>query len=158
MGRRAKSFRAGIDVLRAWHLSSLMTFKRALAGASMLLLGLVATYLLNPAETASLDPRARLLGFLLYSVPSASNAPTLDAGDVVWVNTFAYAFSKVSRKDMIAFIPDHDPRIYVKRAIALESDVVKEKFIVHRIGLESIELRFVGFPDTESEQLEIGTK
>jgi len=41
---------------------------------------------------------------------------------------------------------------------ALENDVVKEKFIVHRIGLESIELRFVGFPDAESEQLTIGDK
>lgn len=39
---------------------------------------------------------------------------------------------------------------------ALENDVVKEKFIVHRIGLESVEIRFVGFPDSESQQVKIG--
>ncbi|MEM7351327.1 MAG: hypothetical protein AAF657_11005 [Acidobacteriota bacterium] len=39
---------------------------------------------------------------------------------------------------------------------ALEEDVVREKFIVHRIGYESIDLKFVGFPDVEPERVEIG--
>lgn len=39
---------------------------------------------------------------------------------------------------------------------ALEQDVVKKKFIVHRIGYESVDFKFVGFPDVEPERLEIG--
>lgn len=39
---------------------------------------------------------------------------------------------------------------------ALLDDVVREKFIVHRIGYESIDLKFVGFPDVEPERIEIG--
>lgn len=35
-------------------------------------------------------------------------------------------------------------------------DVVREKFIVHQIGYESIDLKFVGFPDVEPERIEIG--
>lgn len=40
---------------------------------------------------------------------------------------------------------------------ALEADEVREKFIVERIGLESIDLGFVGFPDAPPETLEIGS-
>ncbi len=39
---------------------------------------------------------------------------------------------------------------------ALEQDVVREKFIVHRIGYESVDFKFVGFPDAEPERLKIG--
>ncbi len=40
---------------------------------------------------------------------------------------------------------------------ALERDEVNDKFIVNRIGFESIDLGFVGFPDAPSETLEIGS-
>ncbi len=39
---------------------------------------------------------------------------------------------------------------------ALEQEVVREKFIVHEIGYESVDFKFVGFPDAEPERLEIG--
>lgn len=39
---------------------------------------------------------------------------------------------------------------------ALLEDVVREKFIVHRIGYESIDLKFVGFPDVEPKTIKIG--
>ena len=39
---------------------------------------------------------------------------------------------------------------------ALEQEVVREKFIVHRIGLESVDFKFVGFPDVEPQRIEIG--
>lgn len=39
---------------------------------------------------------------------------------------------------------------------ALEQDVVENKFIVHRIGYESVDLTYVGFPDVPPERLEIG--
>ena len=39
---------------------------------------------------------------------------------------------------------------------ALEEDVVKDQFIVNDIGLQSVEFRFVGFPDDETARIEIG--
>ncbi len=39
---------------------------------------------------------------------------------------------------------------------ALEEEVIHEKFIVHKIGYESVDFKFVGFPDVEPERLEIG--
>lgn len=38
---------------------------------------------------------------------------------------------------------------------ALENDVVLEKFIVYRIGLESVDFKFVGFPDAAPARIEI---
>ena len=39
---------------------------------------------------------------------------------------------------------------------ALEREVIHEKFIVHQIGLESIDLAFVGFPNAAPQRLELG--
>lgn len=39
---------------------------------------------------------------------------------------------------------------------AVEKQVIKDKFIVDRIGFESIDLAFVGFPDAPPARLEIG--
>lgn len=39
---------------------------------------------------------------------------------------------------------------------ALVGDVLEEKFIVDRIGLESVDLKFVGFPDEPAKRLAIG--
>jgi hypothetical protein len=38
----------------------------------------------------------------------------------------------------------------------VEEDVIDNKFIVHHIGFESVDLTFVGFPDVESHRLVIG--
>jgi hypothetical protein len=39
---------------------------------------------------------------------------------------------------------------------ALEGDVLEGKYIVHHIGLESVDVRFVGFPDAPPERLAAG--
>ena len=39
---------------------------------------------------------------------------------------------------------------------ALEQEVIREQFIVHNIGYESVDFTFVGFPDVEPERIEIG--
>ncbi len=39
---------------------------------------------------------------------------------------------------------------------ALEQEEVQGKFIVHKIGYESVDFTFVGFPDVEPERVEIG--
>ncbi len=79
-------------------------------------------YLGNPSGTASMDPRARMFGFLLFTIPSVSNTPTLQPGDVVLVSTFAYWGDPVQRGDMLVFIPPHDPRPFVKRVVAIGGD------------------------------------
>jgi hypothetical protein len=40
---------------------------------------------------------------------------------------------------------------------AVLDEVINEKFIVDRIGWESVDLKFVGFPKSEAETLELGT-
>ncbi|EPQ7045478.1 signal peptidase I, partial [Pseudomonas aeruginosa] len=47
---------------------------------------MLAVYLANPFGTASLDPRARLLGVALYNIPSRSMEPTLQQGDFILAN------------------------------------------------------------------------
>ena len=39
---------------------------------------------------------------------------------------------------------------------ALEQEVIHEKFIVHKIGYESVDFKFVGFPDVGPERIKIG--
>jgi hypothetical protein len=39
---------------------------------------------------------------------------------------------------------------------ALQGDVLEGKFIVHRIGFESVDVRFVGFPDSPPQRLSAG--
>lgn len=41
---------------------------------------------------------------------------------------------------------------------ALESDILKDQFIVNQIGYESVEFGFVGFPKNQTTRLEMGTK
>ncbi|MBG6491708.1 S26 family signal peptidase, partial [Pseudomonas aeruginosa] len=54
---------------------------------------MLAVYLANPFGTASLDPRARLLGVALYKIPSRSMEPTLQQGDFILANAARYAFA-----------------------------------------------------------------
>ncbi len=39
---------------------------------------------------------------------------------------------------------------------ALEEEVIEEKFIVYKIGYESVDFKFVGFPGAKPERIEIG--
>lgn len=41
---------------------------------------------------------------------------------------------------------------------ALEEDVLKDQFIVNDIGLQSVEFRFVDFPEDETARIEIGER
>jgi signal peptidase I len=82
----------------------------------------IGLYLGNPSGTASMDPRARLLGLLPYKIPSASNSPALVVGDIVLVYTYSYWFDPVPRGDLVVFIPSHDPRAFVKRVVAVGGD------------------------------------
>ncbi|MEZ5558352.1 MAG: signal peptidase I [Pseudomonadales bacterium] len=72
-----------------------------------------------------------------YQIPSESMVPTLEVGDFVLVNKYAYGLrlpvlgTKIldvgspQRGDIMVFIPEHDPRYYIKRVIGLPGDVVR---------------------------------
>ena len=64
---------------------------------------------------------------------------------------FRYLGSFGSAKRRVAVLSDGNS-IYN----ALEGDVLEGQFIVHRIGLESVDLRFVDFPDVPPRRLAAG--
>ena len=76
-------------------------------------------YFGNPFATASLDPRARLLGFKTYTFSSESMLPTIQPGDFLFISTFSYGFASPRRGDLIAFFPpDGGGKPYVMRVVA----------------------------------------
>ncbi|MES2821241.1 MAG: signal peptidase I [Pseudomonadota bacterium] len=99
-----------------------MRLRTCLALVAVLILGL---YLLNPLGPDSLDPRARLAGFLPYRLPANSMAPTLRKDDFILVSAWAYAWDEPQRGDVMVF---QHPRIaqtaYVKRLIGLPGERV----------------------------------
>jgi signal peptidase I len=72
-----------------------------------------------------------------YQIPSESMLPTLEVGDFILVNKFAYGLrlpvlgTKVveigtpQRGDVMVFIPPHDPRYFIKRVIGLPGDRIR---------------------------------
>lgn len=72
-----------------------------------------------------------------YQIPSESMVPTLEVGDFILVNKYAYGLrlpvfgTKIvdvgapERGDVMVFIPPHDPRYFIKRVIALPGDKVR---------------------------------
>lgn len=89
-----------------------------------LVLLVVIIYLINPSGTATLDPRARLLGYAFYSIPSGSMAPTLIPGDIVLTATFAYASDLPRRDELIVYIPPVTETAFVGRVVAISGDTV----------------------------------
>jgi len=74
-----------------------------------------------------------------FQIPSGSMIPTLNVGDFIVVNKFAYGLrlpvlgTKVvpvgepKRGDIMVFIPPHDPNYFIKRVIGLPGDHVMYK-------------------------------
>jgi len=72
-----------------------------------------------------------------YQIPSESMVPTLEVGDFVLVNKYAYGIrlpvfgtkivdiGEPQRGDVMVFIPPHDPRYFIKRVIGLPGDVIR---------------------------------
>lgn len=71
-----------------------------------------------------------------FQIPSESMVPTLEVGDFIAVNKFAYGIrlpvidkkiipvSDPKRGDVMVFIPPHDPRYFIKRVVGLPGDKV----------------------------------
>ncbi len=73
-------------------------------GFIVLALLILGFYLLNPLGPATLDPRARIAGYVPYQVPANSMAPTLQTGDYILSNVWAYVGSEPERGDVVVFV------------------------------------------------------
>ncbi|KJS09765.1 MAG: signal peptidase [Gammaproteobacteria bacterium BRH_c0] len=72
-----------------------------------------------------------------FQIPSASMVPTLQVGDFILVNKFAYGLrmpvtqakivdiGEPERGDVMVFFPPDDPRYFIKRVIGLPGDHVQ---------------------------------
>lgn len=72
-----------------------------------------------------------------YQIPSESMLPTLEVGDFILVNKYAYGLrlpvlgtkivdiGEPQRGDVMVFIPPHDPRYFIKRVIGLPGDHIR---------------------------------
>jgi signal peptidase I len=72
-----------------------------------------------------------------FQIPTGSMIPTLNVGDFIVVNKFAYGLrlpvtgtkilgiGEPKRGDVMVFIPPHDPNYFIKRVIGLPGDHVR---------------------------------
>ena len=72
-----------------------------------------------------------------YQIPSESMVPTLEVGDFILVNKYAYGIrlpvlgtkiieiGEPQRGDIMVFIPPHDSRYFIKRVIGLPGDRIR---------------------------------
>ncbi len=72
-----------------------------------------------------------------YQIPSESMVPTLEVGDFILVNKYAYGIrlpvlgTKIvevgapERGDIMVFVPPHDSRYFIKRVIGLPGDHIR---------------------------------
>jgi signal peptidase I len=91
-----------------------------------------------------------------YQIPSESMVPTLEVGDFILVNKYAYGLrlpvfgSKVvsigdpQRGDVMVFIPPHDPRYFIKRVIGVPGDKIRYENKILFINGERSSYELVG--------------
>lgn len=88
-----------------------------------------------------------------YQIPSESMVPTLEVGDFVLVNKYAYGLrlpvtgtrilevGSPERGDVMVFVPPHDPRAFIKRVIGVPGDHIRIENDVLFINGERSEYR-----------------
>ena len=91
-----------------------------------------------------------------YQIPSESMVPTLEVGDFILVNKYAYGLrlpvfgTKVydigdpKRGDIMVFVPPHDPRYFIKRVIGIPGDTVRYENKALYINGKRLEYELVG--------------
>ena len=91
-----------------------------------------------------------------FQIPSGSMIPTLNVGDFIVVNKFAYGLrlpvvgTKIvpigdpQRGDVMVFVPPHDPNYFIKRVIGMPGDHVQYKDKIVYINGEPLPQDVVG--------------
>lgn len=91
-----------------------------------------------------------------FQIPTGSMIPTLNIGDFIVVNKFAYGLrlpvtgtkileiGEPKRGDVMVFIPPHDPNYFIKRVIGLPGDHVQYKDNVVYVNGEPLQQEKVG--------------
>lgn len=108
----------------------------------------------KPLLRTILQPIAIALGLALlvrcavqvYSVPSRSMAPTVEAGDTILVTPYHFS-SRPERGDIIVFESPLDPdELMVKRVVAVAGDLVDSRLGRVRIGGHTLSEPYVARP------------
>ncbi|MCK9469616.1 MAG: signal peptidase I [Porticoccaceae bacterium] len=93
-----------------------------------------------------------------FQIPSASMVPTLQVGDFILVNKFAYGLrmpvtqrkfvdiGEPQRGDVMVFFPPNDPRYFIKRVVGLPGDHVQIFDNQLFINGEKVEQRRISTP------------
>ncbi|MDR2212772.1 MAG: signal peptidase I [Pseudomonadales bacterium] len=96
-----------------------------------------------------------------FQIPSGSMIPTLQIGDFIVVNKFAYGLrlpvlgtkivplGEPQRGDVMVFIPPHDPHYFIKRVIGLPGDHIQYKNKTVYVNGEPLPQEFIGASDDE---------
>jgi signal peptidase I len=91
-----------------------------------------------------------------FQIPSGSMIPTLNVGDFIVVNKFAYGLrlpvlgtkilpvGEPQRGDVMVFIPPHDPHYFIKRVIGLPGDHIQYKNKTVYVNGEPLPQELVG--------------
>jgi signal peptidase I len=92
-----------------------------------------------------------------FQIPSGSMIPTLEIGDFILVNKYAYglrlpvAGTKIkevgqpARGDIMVFVPPHDPSYFIKRVVGLPGDHIRYEDKVIYVNGEPVEQELVAF-------------
>ncbi len=90
-----------------------------------------------------------------YQIPSESMVPTLEIGDFILVNKYAYGIrlpvlgtklfdvGEPQHGDVMVFVPPHEPRYFIKRVIGVPGDHVRYQDKVLYINGERVPQEFV---------------
>jgi signal peptidase I len=96
-----------------------------------------------------------------FQIPSGSMIPTLNVGDFIVVNKYAYGLrlpvlgtkilpvSEPQRGDVMVFIPPHDPHYFIKRVIGLPGDHIQYKNKTVYVNGEPLPQELVGPVEAE---------